>query len=235
MIQAEKLTFLHGRLTFLPGTFFGTVNVNISACLHILNHYSMNTVKVNSLKELKSKIGKEKRSFLLIYKKGSEQSDKAFQNLGNAAEGTSDIGIFTADVNVVRDIHPEYSISTAPALLEFQGKEFRNTFKGAHDSAYYKGLIKNAVYVAKAEKEGRKVKQVTVYSTPSCSWCTTLKSYLNNSGIRYAEIDVSKNEDAAREMVSRSGQQGVPQTLIGGEMVVGFDKAKINRLLEIQG
>ena len=195
----------------------------------------MNVVNVKSLGDLKSKIGREKRSFLLIYKKGSEQSDKAFQNLEDAAKKTSDIGIFIADVNVVRDIHPEFSVSSAPTLLEFSGNEFKNTYKGAHDSSYYKGLIDNAVYIAKAEKEGRKVKQVTVYSTPTCSWCTTLKSYLNKSGIRYTEIDVSRNEAAAREMVQRSGQQGVPQTLIGGEMVIGFDKTKINRLLEIQG
>jgi glutaredoxin-like YruB-family protein len=203
--------------------------------LYILIKIDMDTVKVNSLEDLKSKIGNEKRSFLLIYKKGSELSDTAFENLSKAAKSSSDIGIFTADVNQVRDIHPEYSISSAPALLEFTGSEYRNIYKGAHDSGYYKGLIDNAVYVAKAEKEGRKIKQVTVYSTPTCSWCTTLKSYLNKSGIRYSEVDVSKNEEAAREMVQRSGQQGVPQTLIGGEMVIGFDKSKINRLLEIQG
>jgi glutaredoxin-like YruB-family protein len=195
----------------------------------------METTPVSSLEELKLKISNEKRSYLLIYKKGSEQSDKAYQNLIDAASDSTDIGIFTADVNKVRDIHPEYSVSSAPALLEFKGNEFRNTYKGAHDPLYYKGLIDNAVYVAKAEKEGRKVKQVTVYTTPTCSWCTTLKSYLNKSGIRYSEVDVSKNEQAAREMVQRSGQQGVPQTLIGGEMVIGFDKAKINRLLEITG
>ena len=195
----------------------------------------MDTIKVKSLDELKTKLGKEKRSFLLIYKKGSEQSDRAFQNLNAAASGTSDIGIFTADVNEVRDIHPAYSINSGPVLLEFYGKEFRNTYKGAHDKAYYRGLLDNAVYVAKADKEGRKIKQVTVYTTPTCSWCTTLKSYLNKNQVRYTEVDVSRNETAAQEMLRRSGQQGVPQTLIGGEMIVGFDKNKINRLLEIQG
>jgi glutaredoxin-like YruB-family protein len=195
----------------------------------------MKPIEVSSLEDLKSRISGEKRSFLLIYKKGSEQSDIAFNNLDIAAANANDIGIFAADVSRVRDIHPEYSVSSAPALLEFSGNEFRNTYKGAHDPVYYKGLLDNAVYVARAEKEGRKVKQVTVYTTPTCSWCTTLKSYLNKSNIRYTEIDVSKNEEAARDMVNRSGQQGVPQTLIGGEMVIGFDKAKINRLLEIQG
>jgi glutaredoxin-like YruB-family protein len=195
----------------------------------------MKTTEVNSLQELQQKVGTEKRSYLLIYKKGSEQSDKALQNLFTAAENVSDIGIFTADVNRVRDIHPAYSITSAPTLLEFKGKEMKNVFKGAHDPAYYRSLFENAVYVAKAEKAGKTVKSVTVYTTPTCSWCGTLKSYLNKNRIRYQEIDVSTNEAAAQEMVRKSGQQGVPQTMIGGEMVIGFDKAKINRLLEIEG
>lgn len=195
----------------------------------------MKTTEVNSLAELQQKIGNEKRSFLLIYKKGSDHSDRAFKNLADAAGEVSDIGIFTADVGSVRDIHTVYSITSAPSLVEFKGKEMRNAFKGAHDPGYYKSLFENAVYVARAEKAGKTLKQVTVYTTPTCSWCTTLKSYLNKNKIRYHEIDVSKDESAAQEMVRRSGQQGVPQTLIGGEMVIGFDKAKINRLLEIEG
>ncbi len=195
----------------------------------------MTIVDVKSLKDLKARLGKEKRSFLLIFKKGSVQSDKALDSLSLASSDSNDIGIFTVDVNHVLDIHPAYSVSTAPTLLEFSGEELKNSYKGAHDQTYYKGLFDNAAYVAKAEKEGRKIKQVTVYSTPTCSWCTTLKSYLNKNNIRYSEIDVSRNEAAAQEMVRRSGQQGVPQTLIGGEMIIGFDKTKINRLLEIQG
>jgi glutaredoxin-like YruB-family protein len=195
----------------------------------------MKTTEVNSLAELQQQIGNEKRSFLLIYKKGSDHSDRAFKNLAAAADEVSDIGIFTADVNSVRDIHTAYSITSAPSLVEFIGKEMKNAYKGAHDPGYYKSLFENAVYVARAEKAGKKLKRVTVYTTPTCSWCTTLKSYLNKNKIRYHEIDVSKDESAAQEMVRRSGQQGVPQTSIGGEMVIGFDKAKINRLLEIEG
>ena len=199
------------------------------------NCIQMKTTEVNSFQELQQKIGKEKRSFLLIYKQGSDQSDTAYKNLAEAAGKVADIGIFTADVNRVRDIHPEYSITSAPSLLEFKGNDFKNAYKGAHDPGYYINLFENAVYVARAEKAGKTVKQVTVYSTPACSWCGTLKSYLNKNKIRYQEIDVSRDESAAQEMVRKSGQQGVPQTLIGGEMVVGFDKAKINRLLEIEG
>ncbi len=206
--------------------------------LHVCIFYNsikMKTIEVTSLLELKQKIGNEKRSFLLIYKQGSDQSDKAYKNMVEAAAEVSDIGIFTADVNSVRDIHQAYSITSAPSLVEFNGKDMRNAYKGAHDPGYYKNLFVNAVYVASAEKAGKPAKQVTVYTTPSCSWCGTLKSYLNKNKIRYSEIDVSRDDSAAQEMVRRSGQQGVPQTLISGEMVVGFDKTKINRLLDIEG
>ena len=48
-------------------------------------------------------------------------------------------------------------------------------------------------------------------------------------------MDVSKDQSAAERMVQKSGQQGVPQTEINGRMIVGFDKTKINQLLEIEG
>ena len=76
-------------------------------------------------------------------------------------------------------------------------------------------------------------KNVTVYTTPTCSWCTTVKRYLNENGIHYREIDVAADQKAAEEMVKKSGQQGVPQTDINGQVVVGYDKTKINMLLGI--
>jgi glutaredoxin-like YruB-family protein len=195
----------------------------------------MNIKDVYSFADFQKGISKEKRAFLLIYKKGSEVSEKALENITEAGATVKDITIFLADVSRVRDIHPEYSITTAPALLEFENDRAKNVTKGAHDVSLYKGLFENVAFYAKAEKEGVEVKSVTVYSTPTCSWCGTLKSYLRKHGIRYNEIDVSRDESAAQEMVRRSGQQGVPQTLINGEIVVGFDKSKINRLLEIEG
>ena len=95
---------------------------------------------------------------MLIYKQGSEQSDKAIKNLAEAAVDVSDIGIFTVDVNRVRDIHPVYSITSAPSLLEFKGNDMKNAYKGAHDPGYYKSLFENAVYVARAEKAGKNSK-----------------------------------------------------------------------------
>ncbi|HDR52963.1 MAG TPA: NrdH-redoxin [Mariniphaga anaerophila] len=81
--------------------------------------------------------------------------------------------------------------------------------------------------------EKKSQKNVTVYTTPTCTWCNTIKRHLQEYGIRYREVDVSRDQKAAEEMVRRSGQQGVPQTDINGEIIVGFDKPRINRLLGI--
>ena len=82
--------------------------------------------------------------------------------------------------------------------------------------------------------EKGKSKQVIVYTTPTCTWCTTLKTYLDQHQVRYRELNVAADGSAAEAMVRKSGQQGVPQTEINGQMIVGFDKARINQLLEIK-
>jgi glutaredoxin 3 len=72
---------------------------------------------------------------------------------------------------------------------------------------------------------------VTVYSTPTCSWCHAVKDHLKSRQILFSEVDVSVDVEKAREMVAKSGQYGVPVLDIDGEIVVGFDRARINALL----
>lgn len=72
--------------------------------------------------------------------------------------------------------------------------------------------------------------RVIVFSTPTCSFCNMAKKYFHEKGIKFKDVDVSRDPIAARDMVRRSGQQGVPVIDIGGKIVVGFDRMKINRL-----
>jgi len=72
---------------------------------------------------------------------------------------------------------------------------------------------------------------VTVYSTPTCSWCQAAKDHLSQHGIAFEDVDVQANTDRAREMIEKSGQYGVPVLDIDGEIVVGFDRARIDNLL----
>jgi glutaredoxin-like YruB-family protein len=78
-----------------------------------------------------------------------------------------------------------------------------------------------------------KLKKVIVFSTPTCSWCRKLKSYLKENKIRFTDVDVSRDAKAAQDMVKKTRRQGVPQMWINNVPVVGFDKQKIDRLLEI--
>jgi glutaredoxin 3 len=75
---------------------------------------------------------------------------------------------------------------------------------------------------------------VVVFTTPTCSWCRAVKQHLKKHKIRFKEIDVTRDERAARDMVRRTGQQGVPVTLIRNRPIVGFKKKEINRLLNIK-
>ncbi|MCK4496728.1 MAG: glutaredoxin family protein [Candidatus Aenigmarchaeota archaeon] len=76
--------------------------------------------------------------------------------------------------------------------------------------------------------------KVKVYSTPSCPFCAMTKNFLKEHNIEFEDINVSTDRDAAREMIDKSGQMGVPVTEIDGNMVVGFDKEKIKELLNIK-
>lgn len=74
--------------------------------------------------------------------------------------------------------------------------------------------------------------EVIVYSTPTCPWCSRAKAYLTQLGVPYEDKDVSRDVEAAREMVRISGQMGVPVLVIDGNVVVGFDKPRIDELLK---
>jgi glutaredoxin-like YruB-family protein len=73
----------------------------------------------------------------------------------------------------------------------------------------------------------------TVYSTPTCPFCKQLKAYLEEKDIEFIDIDVSADQEKAQEMIQKSGQMGVPVLEIGGEVIVGFDKKKVDELLKL--
>ena len=74
--------------------------------------------------------------------------------------------------------------------------------------------------------------KVKVYSTQNCPYCHMLKDFLKDKKIDFEDIDVSKDQEAAQEMINKSGQMGVPVTDIDGEIIVGFDKEKIEGALK---
>jgi len=76
--------------------------------------------------------------------------------------------------------------------------------------------------------------KVLIFTTPTCSYCTLAKRYFKENKIRFREIDVSKNESAARDIQRKTGQTGVPVIMINNRPIVGFDKMKINKMLGLK-
>ena len=78
------------------------------------------------------------------------------------------------------------------------------------------------------------MKDVTVYTTPTCMYCNLLKDYLEEKGVEYKTVDVSENEEARDMIIEKSGQMGVPVTIIDEEVIIGFDEDKVNEVLELK-
>lgn len=76
------------------------------------------------------------------------------------------------------------------------------------------------------------VKQVIVYSAPWCGFCHAAKQYLKSIDVDFVEKDVDENREYATEAVEKSGQMGIPVIDIDGNIVVGFDRPTIDRLLK---
>ena len=73
----------------------------------------------------------------------------------------------------------------------------------------------------------------TIYTTSTCPWCVKTKEYLAANGIAYTEVNVSKDKEAAKLMIEKSGQRGVPVLEVEGNIVIGFDKEKIDELFNL--
>lgn len=72
---------------------------------------------------------------------------------------------------------------------------------------------------------------IKVYSTPTCPYCTMAKKYFDSKSVAYESYDVSTDREAAKTMVEKSGQRGVPVIDMDGQIIVGFDKVKIESIL----
>lgn len=74
--------------------------------------------------------------------------------------------------------------------------------------------------------------KVIVYSTPVCPYCHMVKDFLRGRGVEFEDVDVSRDSQRASEMISKSGQMGVPQVEMNGKVIVGFDRSAIERELD---
>jgi glutaredoxin-like YruB-family protein len=80
-------------------------------------------------------------------------------------------------------------------------------------------------------------KPVTIYTTKTCGFCRATKEFFQAKNVQYREIDVGSDQEQARAMIEKSGQMGVPVTVIGEgadeEVVVGYDRERLAQILGI--
>ncbi len=74
-------------------------------------------------------------------------------------------------------------------------------------------------------------KNIIVYSTPTCHYCTMAKNYFSKMGVSYEDKNVGVDRVAAQEMVMKSGQMGVPVIDIDGQIIVGFQPNVFEKLI----
>lgn len=77
-------------------------------------------------------------------------------------------------------------------------------------------------------------KKVRIFSNETCPHCKMAKDFLKENGIEFENLDVAKDDKAAEEMVKLTGQLVVPVIQVDDEVVIGFDKDKLKKLLDIK-
>lgn len=75
------------------------------------------------------------------------------------------------------------------------------------------------------------MKEVIIYSTPTCHYCKEAKGFFTENNVQFADYNVGTDLEKRKEMIERSGQMGVPVIFVGDDMIVGFDKPRLSELL----
>ena len=73
--------------------------------------------------------------------------------------------------------------------------------------------------------------KVTIFTSPICQSCKSIEEYLSSHGIDYTMIDVAQDREALKQLVEMTGKMLTPVIQINNEVIVGFDKPAIDRLL----
>ena len=122
---------------------------------------------------------------------------------------------------------PAIKLRISLALCE--GKA-THRIEGVENAKFYSRIFCG---IASPHKSGEKgvSHRVVVYSGPGCPACWSAKAYLRKRGINFRPVDIAQDHHTAERLVRRSGQMAVPQIDIDGHLIVGFDQAKIDRLL----
>lgn len=174
-------------------------------------------------------------AFLGNFSNKSKQAEAILQEI---FKKYPDQRCFSIETATDRETPRQFAIEAVPALIMLQKNQVKKRLLGLASAMEYEQFLSESLSEmgnrSSVPKKSLGQDRVTVYTTPTCSWCTRVKAYLRENRIAFTEIDVSQNEKIAQKLVKMTGQQGVPQIQVGSTYVVGFDKMKLDVLLGLK-
>lgn len=171
---------------------------------------------------------------LAFWGKFSDAARRALAELEEFSEEQDDVPVCAIDVEEVRGLHKQFGVEKVPTVLAIEDGKVTKSIEGVQSAMFYAVHFSGATPSRSRGTEQATTRRVVVYSGPGCPACGQLKTYLRRHRVAFREVDISRDPHAAQRVARRSGQMAVPQTDINGRLVVGFDRAKLNRLLGIQ-
>jgi glutaredoxin 3 len=168
---------------------------------------------------------------LLFYANFSSASKRALAELEKFSKEDEQVPVYVIDVERVKGVHKQFGVESVPTVLALQKGKVTQRLEGVESAGFYARIF-FGVYPSHLKKGKSPVShRVIIYSGPGCPACGTAKAYLRRRGVNFREVDIARDHYAAQRLVRRSGQMAVPQIDIDGHLIVGFDQAKIDRIL----
>jgi len=168
---------------------------------------------------------------VLFYGDFSSASKRALAALQQFSKDNGEVPVYVIDVERVKGAHKAFGVKNVPTVLSLGQGKVTQRLEGVESAQFYARIFSGAHPSHHKTGKGTVSHRVIVYSGPGCPACGTAKAYLRRRGVAFREVDIARDQHAAQSLVRRSGQMAVPQIDIDGHLVVGFDQAKIDRIL----
>lgn len=181
------------------------------------------------------KVRQEHADFLVLAFWGefSGAAQRALAELEEFSREEDGLPVYVVDVQEVRGLHKEFGVEKVPTVLALEAGKVTRLIEGVQSARFYAVHFSGAMPSRTQGTGQATARSVVVYSGPGCPACGQLKTYLRRHRVAFREVNISRDPRAAEKIARRSGRMAVPQTDVNGRLVVGFDQAKLDRLLGI--
>jgi glutaredoxin-like YruB-family protein len=178
-------------------------------------------------------VQRKHREFLVVFFYGdfSSASKRALAELEQFSKEDGKAPVYGIDVEKVKGVHKQFGVERVPTVVALRRGKVIQQLEGVESAGFYARILSGARPSQYKAGKGTAPRRVIVYSGPGCPACGSAKTYLRRLGISFREVDIARDRNAAQSLVRRSGQMAVPQIDIDGHLIVGFDRAEIDRII----